>query len=117
MWLITPTGFYSIVEKPSDKAGNTLTVRAHVRAGLESLREHFLQGLGGITERKNTDYRFRAIAPRAEVAAAMTKIVESLGYSNFKNEVAKQQGQARAHLYHDVWDVLYRLQAEQKNRE
>lgn len=112
MWLITPTGFYSIVEKPEDKAGNTLTVRARIRADLESLREHFLPGMGEITESKSTDYRFRAVAPRAEVASAMAKLIEGLSYSNFKNEVAKQQGYTRAHLYHDVWDVLYRLQAK-----
>ena len=28
MWLMTPTGFFSVVGKPADKAGNTLTVRA-----------------------------------------------------------------------------------------
>ncbi len=42
MWLITPTGFFSVVENPEDKAGNTLTVRARLRADLESLREKCL---------------------------------------------------------------------------
>ena len=110
MWLITPTGFFSVVEKPADKTANTLTVRARVRADLESLRKTYLPGLGKITESDSNDYRFRAIAPRGEVAAAMAKMIEELSYSNFKNEVAKRQGSARAHLYHDVWDVLYRLQ-------
>ena len=34
MWLITPTGFFSIVQKPGDAAANTLTVRARVRQDL-----------------------------------------------------------------------------------
>jgi hypothetical protein len=39
MWLITPTGFFSIVQKPSDEAADTLTVRARVRQDLVALRE------------------------------------------------------------------------------
>ena len=109
MWLVTPIGFFSVVEKPEDKAGDTLTVRARVRADLESLREKYLPGMGKITESDRSDYRFRAVAPRAEVAAAMASMINGLSYSNFKNEVAKRQGSARAHLYHDVWEVLYRL--------
>lgn len=112
MWLITPIGFFSVVQKPGDAATDTLTVRARVRTDLEALRAHVLPGLGEISESKTNDYRFRAVAPRAEVAAAMAALVNALDYSNFKNQVAKVQGPARAHLYHGVWDVLYRLQSE-----
>ncbi len=114
MWLITPIGFFSIVQKPSDVTNNTLTVRARLRADLEALRTHHLPGLGEITESTTNDYRFRAVAPRSEVAAAMAAMVNTLDYSNFKNQVGKVQGAARAHLYHDVWDVLYRLQSQPK---
>ena len=110
MWLITPTGFFSVVQKPGDVAANTLTVRARVRQDLVTLREQFLPGLGKIEESSSNDYRFRAVVPRAEVAAAMAQMVNSLDYSNVKSQVAKVQGTTRAHLYHDVWDVLYRLQ-------
>ena len=48
MWLITPVGFFSIVQKPSDVAADTLTVRARVQGDLEALREQFLPGLGAI---------------------------------------------------------------------
>ena len=112
MWLITPVGFFSIVQKPSDVATDTLTVRARVRADLEALREQYLPGLGDIQESQVNDYRFRAVAPRAEVAAAMASLVNQLDYSNFKSQVSKVQGPNRAHLYHDVWDVLYRLQTQ-----
>ena len=112
MWLITPVGFFSVVQKASDVAADTLTVRARVRGDLEALREQYLPNLGEVQESKANDYRFRAVAPRADVAAAMANMVNHLQYSNFKNQVAKLQGSARAHLYHDVWDVLYRLQAE-----
>lgn len=112
MWLITPVGFFSIVQKPSDVATDTLTVRSRVRGDLEALREQFLPSLGDIQESNVNDYRFRAVARRSEVAAAMASLVNQLNYSNFKDQVAKVQGPARAHLYHDVWDVLYRLQTQ-----
>lgn len=114
MWLITPVGFFSIVQKPSDRAADTLTVRARVRGDLEALRDQFLPGLGRIEESKNNDYRFRAVASRSEVAAAMASLINQLDYQNFKGQVAKVQGPARANLYHHVWDVLYRLQADSK---
>ena len=112
MWLITPVGFFSVVQKASDIAADTLSVRARVRGDLDALREQYLPGLGEVQESKTNDYRLRAVAPRAEVAAAMASMVDQLQYSNFKSQVAKVQGTARAHLYHDVWDVLHRLQTE-----
>lgn len=112
MWLLTPVGFFSIVQKPTDVALNTLTVRARVKGDLEALRERYLNGMSDIKESRSNDYRFRAVVPRADVAAAMSKMIEDLDYSNFKGEVAKVQGHAREHVYHDVWSVLYRLQKD-----
>lgn len=114
MWLITPIGFFSVVQKPGDVAADTLTIRARVRADLDALREQHLPGLGEVLESNTNDYRFRAVAPRHEVASAMAAMVNCLDYANFKNQVSKVQGASRAHLYHDVWDVLYRLQTEPK---
>ena len=112
MWLITPIGFFSIVQKPDDKQKDTLTVRSRVRSDLVALKQHFLPGLGWIQESLDTDYRFRAVAPKSEVSAAMSRMVDGLDYSNFKSEVAKKQGHKRASLYHQVWDVLYPLQTD-----
>lgn len=112
MWLITPVGFFSIVQKPGDKPKGTLTVRSRVRSDLAALKQHFLPGMGPIQESHDTDYRFRAVAPRSEVSAAMARMVDGLDYSNFKSEVAKKQGHKRASLYHQVWDVLYHLQTD-----
>jgi hypothetical protein len=114
MWLITPVGFFSIVQKPGDRSRNTLTVRARVRSDLDALRDQYLPGLGEIIESNTNDYRFRAVVPREQVAAAMARMVETLNYANVKGEVTKRQGYARAQLYHDVWDVLYKLQSTQQ---
>ncbi|WP_322470172.1 hypothetical protein SOM08_05205 [Hydrogenophaga sp. SNF1] len=112
MWLITPVGFFSVVRKPTDIKNKTLTVRARVRSDLEALKAQYLPELGSIQESKVNDYRYRAVAPQAAVAAAMTRLIKDLDYANFKDEVKKCQGADRAHLYHDVWDVLYGLQRQ-----
>jgi len=112
MWIITPLGFFSIVQKPGDVSAGTLTVRARVRSDLEALQAAVLPGLGKITDSKSTDYRFRATALRGLVEAAMAQLTRQLDYSNFKSQVAKVQGSKRAHLYHDVWDVLNRMQGD-----
>lgn len=112
MWLITPIGFFSIVQKSGDKQNGTLTVRSRVRSDLAALKQHYLPGLGVIQESPDSDYRFRAVAPRAEVSAATARMVDGLDYGNFKSEVAKKQGHKRAGLYHQVWDVLHKLQTD-----
>lgn len=112
MWIITPLGFFSIVQKPGDAAAGTLTVRSRVRSDLDALKATVLPGLGAISESKSTDYRFRATAACSLVEAAMAKLAAQLDYSNFKNQVAKVQGSKRAHLYHDVWSVLNRMQGD-----
>lgn len=52
MWIITPLGFFSIVQKPGDVPTGTLTIRARVRSDLEALKAAVLPGLGKITESK-----------------------------------------------------------------
>lgn len=110
MWLFTTSGFYSVVEKPWDRKTQTLTIRARVATDLDALRAGALPELGATVEDRHADYRYRAQAPREAVARAMAEMVRTLDYDNFKNAVARQQARARAHHYHEVWDVMYRLQ-------
>jgi 8-oxo-dGTP pyrophosphatase MutT (NUDIX family) len=113
MWLITKIGFFSIVQKPGDEMKeSTLTVRARVKADLESLRDGYIPALGPISEDTGTDYKYRARASRLDFANAISQIVLDIDYSNFKNAVAKSQGVERSQLYHELWDVLYRLQSK-----
>ena len=92
MWLITPLGFFSIVRKPDDVSSGKLTIRARVKSDLEALRGHYLPGLETIAEDAGTDYRYRAKAPRGEVAKALAQLVQDIDYVNFKDEVAKKAG-------------------------
>lgn len=109
MWLMTPVGFFSVVQKPGDAQARVLTVRARVRADLEALRERVLPELGPIRAHQGTDYAYRAQAPQAAVARALAALVMDVAYDNFKNEVNRVQGHDRAHAYGEVWHALYGL--------
>ncbi len=111
MWILTPIGFFSIVRKPEDEASDSLTVRARVRDDLEAFAR-LCPDLGPIESSQWTDYAFRARGPAAAVAAAVGQFAASIDYSNFKDQVQWKQGKARALLYGEVWDTLYRLQRQ-----
>jgi len=110
MWLLTPFGFFSIVQKPDDADRGTLTIRGRAKSDLEDLRKRYLPAMSEIIENAGTDYRYRANASRSDVQAAVGRIVQDLDYGNFKDEVARRQGSRRAKIYGKVWDALYELQ-------
>jgi 8-oxo-dGTP pyrophosphatase MutT (NUDIX family) len=107
MWLITPFGFFSVVQKPGD---NHLTVRARVASDLNALRSLYLPELSKTITGAGTDYPHRATCSHASFAAAQVKIALDIDYSNFKSKVAQTQGGARAKVYSEVWSVLHKLQ-------
>ena len=106
MWILTPDGFYSIVQKRGE---TDLCVRARVGADLDRLRENCLPSLTETVETPDGDYRYRAWASHEAVAEALAAVVRDLRYDNFKNEVARNDHE-RAAVYHDVWNMLGRLQ-------
>src|SRR5689334_20866301 len=110
MWLMTPSGFFSIVRKPTDVASDTLTVRSRVRSDLDDLRKRYLPDLSAVEENTGTDYPYRATAPRYDVAKAFAQMLQELNYENFKDEVARVQGDAREKVYGKVWSVLRSLE-------
>ncbi len=110
-WFITTLGAFSVVEKDSDKPNGTLTIRSRVRSDLENLRNRYLPDMGEISESAWSDYKFRVIADRRAVSAAMAALVADIDYGNFKSAVASRQGYDRASVYGDVWEVLYGLQS------
>ncbi len=87
MWLLTPIGFFSIVQKSDDATANTLTIRARAKGDLDALRLHYLPSLGPVIANAGTDYRYRAQAPRTDIAQVMSKLITDIRYDNFKNEV------------------------------
>jgi len=122
MWLFTTYGFYSAVcarrgrgahGQPVDP--DRLMIRARVREHLESLRQRFPDVLGGceIRESAGSDYAFRFFVEKAVWAQILAKLAEETDYDNFKDAVARHDGQAwdqYSLALHDVWSVMYRLQ-------
>lgn len=109
MWLFTPIGFFSIVQKTKTKH---LTVRARVKEDLLALRDRYLPELSEVLATPGNDYPFRGTVSHEALARAVGKIVLDVDYSNFKSEVAKKQGKAREQCYHQVWAAMLPLQAE-----
>ncbi len=112
MWLMTTVGFFSIVRKPGE---TDLTVRARVRGDLEALERGFLPTMGPIRAPGGTDYQYRASVSPESLGIAIAKMTESIDYSNFKAEVAAQQGSDRAHVYDEIWGLLHRLTSEARD--
>ena len=107
MWLFTPIGFFSIVQKRGD---NSLTIRSRVASDLDLLRDQFLPSLSTITATPDGDYAFRAKASHRDVGEALASMAASIDYDNFKDEVARKEGNERANVYAEVWSVMRRLQ-------
>ena len=92
MWLMTPAGFFSIVQKRGE---TDLTVRARVRGDLEALEKEYLPSLGPILTGAGTDYPYRAHVDGNTLGAAIARMVENVDYTNFKDTVAARQGPGR----------------------
>jgi hypothetical protein len=102
MWLLTPDGFYSIVQKPGER---DLCIRGRVALDLDRLRHRYLPSLSETLETPDGDYRYRAWASHGAVAGALSAIARDIDYGNFKDEVARHDPN-RAELYGSVWAAL-----------
>lgn len=107
MWIFTPEGFFSVVEKGDP---NYLCVRAWAADDLDRLRDTYLPSLGATIEHAGTDYAFRAYAAREAVAEAMAAAVRAISWSNFKDVVRERRGPEREDVYHSVWATMLRLE-------
>lgn len=113
MWLVTKTGFFSVVKKPGDSA---LTVRSRVRSDLEELRR-YVPELGEVRATSGRDYQYRATVSHEALAKGVARMVLDLDYSNFKREIAQSAGHKRANIYGGVWGDLMALETLDKGRE
>lgn len=101
MWLITPQGFLSIVSK-APAGPDELLVRGRMAGHITAIFPE-----AKVFESDGTDYRYRAVVSRDDVALALVNLAYSIDYDNFKNEVKEKR-------FHDalmgVWSTLARLQ-------
>jgi hypothetical protein len=132
MWIMTNSGFYSIVEKEWDKADRTLTVRARRLSDLERFLDIAWSGAGrAVLEARpdhclepgtsvnwnaeieiddKADYRYRARVDRQGVSEALLRLVVGIDYDNFKNSVAAKGLSDHAKAYGSVWSAMMKLQ-------
>jgi hypothetical protein len=100
MWLMTPSGFLSIVDKA--KTPGCLVVRSRVRKHIESAFPK-----AKIQRTPGNDYLFRAEIRRDEVADAVHAQVMAITYDNHKGATKDD----RLHgAYHRVWNAMATLQ-------
>lgn len=113
MWLFTKAGFFSVVDKEGD--GN-VCIRSRLREDLETLCTDYLTDPPSIIENSGTDYPYRIYLPKPEWVSLAAVLADEVDYSNFKNEISRLQGYERAHLYGDVWSVLYGAERKIKGK-
>ena len=120
MWLISKHGFFSVVladtAPGSGKADpEQMMIRARVRDHLVALQAERpdLTALPIVESGAGLDYRWRIVAPKAAVVAAITALVEEVDYRNFKGAAARNRavvGDDYVAALHAVWAEFRRLQ-------
>lgn len=116
MWLMTPQGFVSVVEKPSDIGKGTLTVRSRDKQSLEAFA--VLAGRTGFKAKFDmaTDYPYRTVATEAEVDTALLASRKLIKYSNFKDEAKRVRGGAYVSALSAVWNAMLKLEDKETTR-
>ena len=109
MWILTPFGFFSVVQKKGD---SLLSIRARVYNDLQRLQDKYLNGNHPIKKGGHTDYPYRIFVSHRDWGKALTQMAEDIDYANFKRQVKAEQGAKRSQLYGQVWGTLYALQKE-----
>ena len=109
MWLFTTTGFISAVKK-----NGRLEVRARDAESLESLAQ--FDDLS-IQCTPLADYPYRVFTTNEVFAKWVSREINALEYSNFKNEIAHARGYDFAKPLNKVWSVMHDVEdAEARKR-
>lgn len=115
MWVFTPEGFYSVVQKRQDRKKNTLTIRTRNRADIDSLvANHFPKARPYRVD--GSDYEWRIRVPKKGWARAVQRMAMDIDYANFKDEVTRRQGWDRHDVYLRVWSALLAISDRPRRR-
>jgi predicted small integral membrane protein len=125
MWIFTRYGFFSIACATGAEGAldaDTVMVRSKLDEHLLSLKARFPGtelGKAEIQSSDLTDYRYRIVLPKADWVAALAELATEQTWSNFKNETsrfsrAKKTAYAYVDALHRIWDVMHRLQVQEK---
>lgn len=100
MWIALNDSFLSIVDKAKNK--DFLVVRARRPGDIEAVFPEAVVEVGG-----GTDYKYRALVPRREVAQAIAERIVGIDYSNFKSSV---KDRPRHDAYMKIWSAMMDFQ-------
>jgi hypothetical protein len=105
MWLSLSKGFLSVVALKDEP--NMVMVRARRK---EHLTEYFAGQ--NVLYTKNADYPYRVICSKIALTAMVTRYIEQLDYTNFKDSVKNHQ---LHHAYLNVWSTMTGLEETPHN--
>lgn len=106
MWMFASSSFFSVVADESNP--KNLLVRTRFAPDIRRVFPN-----AAVRTTPESDYRYRASIPRAEVAAAVAAAVAAIDYPNFKNTVTEPY---RAAAYGDVWLTMHGAQQDRARR-
>ncbi len=113
MWILTPEGFFSTTQSGIDP--NKIQVRARKEKHLLLLLERVGEKKkdNPILVTKNRDYQYRIILDRHVFNEWMSKVIDTLDYSNFKSKAQEVSGYDEyVHLLHDIWGMGFEALGE-----
>lgn len=112
MWIATEHGFYSAVENRKDK--KTVLVRTRVREDADRLAAWVGKNTT-VVDSPSADYPHRVVVSKKKWAEFVSTAANNIDYDNFKNRVGRHDSH-RAHVYHDVWAALMKLEKGFRDR-
>jgi hypothetical protein len=108
MWVISKSGFYSVVQTTDGK----VQVRSRSREDLERLQQFMPEPRAGkILSTPHADYPYRIVVMPSVWQYCVSKLAEEIDYPNFKDAVAAID-QDRAQVYSDVWGTLRAIELD-----
>jgi hypothetical protein len=108
MWIVTESGFVSVVRNRNDD--KALLVRSRDRESLEAFCGAVGKREDDILLLDDADYRFRVSASDQELKRFLTRCVDRLDYENFKSRVWESRGARWHDVLIEVWRTLRRLE-------
>lgn len=109
MWIFLNDAFLSIVAPTPDsdaEKDDMLVVRARLTGDIQRV---FPKVRVMEDKELKRDYRYRALVPRAQVIDALTRRVQDIKYTNFKDSTGPHND-PRHMVYMGVWRVMWNEQ-------
>lgn len=109
MWIFRNDAMLSIVEH--NDFPEMMLVRARRRGDIQRVFPK-----AKVIENAGSDYAYRAVVDRLEVASAMFDSIMDINYGNFKNSIPVHD-QDRYDAYGNVWRAMLYYQMDEKKKE